>query len=436
MILGGGLSGLTLGYFLDKQREDFAILEKERQCGGLMRTLFENGFTFDYGGSHVIFSRNKEVLDFMLSLLGQNKIARRRNAKVLYKGRYMKYPFENDLSSLPKSINFRCLFTFIQNTIEKRSGTARKPKNLKEWFYYTFGEGIADEYLIPYNEKIWKYQSEKTSLAWVERIPSPPLEDVIRSSLGIETEGYLHQLNFHYTRHDGIQAIIDALTAPIDNKITTNFEIKKIRHERNQWLVSNGKQEKFCDSIVSTIPINDLIKATDAPAEVKKAAASLKYNSLISVMIGLDLKKINDLSWLYIPNPDVLPHRVSFPSNYSPYVAPPGKSSVLAEVTCPFHGEIWKTKDEELIDRVIDDLHTLKILRMQDICFSRVRKTQYAYVINDLNHDENMGIIREYLTEKDISSLGRFGEFAYLNMDDCVGRARAYSKGTSFLERT
>lgn len=38
---------------------------------------------------------------------------------------------------------------------------------------------------------------------------------------------------------------------------------------------------------------------------------------------------------------DILTRRISFPSNYSPYVSPKGKSSVLAEITCNIGDEIW-----------------------------------------------------------------------------------------------
>ncbi|MFZ0012280.1 MAG: NAD(P)-binding protein, partial [Halobacteriota archaeon] len=97
-ILGGGLTGLTLGYLLHDKGIAFEILEKETECGGLLRSLHEGGFTFDYGGSHVIFSKDKDAFDFMLKRLGDNKSKNRRDTKVLYKGHYVKYPFENGLS--------------------------------------------------------------------------------------------------------------------------------------------------------------------------------------------------------------------------------------------------------------------------------------------------------------------------------------------------
>jgi protoporphyrinogen oxidase len=166
-ILGGGLSGLTVGCLLSQGGLQCEILEKESHCGGLMRTLKEGGFTFDCFGSHIIFSKNKKGLDYILKLLGENTVKNRRNTKILYKNHYVKYPFENGLSDLPKEENFACLYYFIQNLINKEKKTLKKPDNLKAWFYSTFGKGIAEKYLVPYNEKIWKFPVEKMGLDWV-----------------------------------------------------------------------------------------------------------------------------------------------------------------------------------------------------------------------------------------------------------------------------
>jgi protoporphyrinogen oxidase len=427
-ILGGGLTGLTIGYLLDEKGVDFKIFEKEKDCGGLMRSLKQDGFTFDYGGSHVLFSKNKEALSFLLSLLENNVTRRRRKAKILYKEHYVKYPFENGLSDLSKEDNFECISGFVENLINKQSGKICSPVNLRDWFHYTFGKGITEKYLIPYNSKIWKYPPEKMSLEWSDRIPNPPVEDIIKSSLGIKTEGYVHQLYFYYPLNAGIQAIIDKLHYPLSGQITTSYEVRKIKRERNSWLVSDGTHEELFERIISTIPMTVLIKAMCVPPEVKEAASNLKYNSLISVMVGLNLEKVSDFSWLYIPDPNILPHRVSFPSNYSPNVAPKGKSSILAEVTCSVESEIWKMSDDKLADRVIDDLAFLKLIDKKDVCFSIIRKTEYAYVINDLKYAENLQTVTNFLTKEGIGIVGRFGEFRYLNMDACVRSAKEYLK--------
>ena len=67
-ILGGGISGLSLAYFL---KENYEILEKSKSLGGLCKTYSKNGFLYDIGG-HIMFSTNKDILQFEVELLGEN----------------------------------------------------------------------------------------------------------------------------------------------------------------------------------------------------------------------------------------------------------------------------------------------------------------------------------------------------------------------------
>jgi protoporphyrinogen oxidase len=97
-ILGGGISGLTLQRFLEHPSE---VLEKAPRPGGLCRTFWKDGFGFDIGG-HILFSKHQHVNELVNSLLGDNINYCRRANKILFKGRYVKYPFENDLGSLDR----------------------------------------------------------------------------------------------------------------------------------------------------------------------------------------------------------------------------------------------------------------------------------------------------------------------------------------------
>ncbi len=418
-ILGGGLTGLCLGSFL---QGDLEILEKNSEAGGLCRSLQDKGFTFDYGGSHIIFSKDEEILRFMLDLLGDNKFKVRRNAKVLFKGRYVKYPFENGLSNLSKEDNYECLYHYINNIINN-SGGGRD--NFRDWIYATFGKGIAEKYMIPYNEKIWNLKAESMGVEWLEqRIPQPLLEDVIKSSLGIESEGYRHQLYFYYPKQGGIQSLVKALESRVKGPVTTGFQVRSICREDGLWIVKDRTGEKSYDRIVSTIHLKDLAEALrEVPTEVTEAIKGLKYNSLVSVMLGLDVPKLNDISWLYIPQPDVKAHRVSFPSNYSQYMAPPGKSSLLTEITCAEGDEIWSRRDEEIAEETIEDLHKLDIIDSGSVCYSQVRRSKYAYVIYDLGYAKRIPLIRQYFQTLGIHLCGRFSQFEYLNMDSCIRSA-------------
>jgi protoporphyrinogen oxidase len=423
-ILGGGLTGLTVSNLLN---EPSIILEKEHECGGLCRSLRKDGFTFDYGGSHIIFSKDKEALNYLVSLLGNNQNQRRRNTKIFYKGKLIKYPFENGLSDLPIQDNYECIYYYFENLLCKAKGEIKKPSNFEEWMYFTFGKGITEKYMLPYNRKIWNYEPKLMNFNWVDgRVPEPPVEDVLKSSLGINTEGYVHQLYFHYPITGGIQSIIKALEENVNGNIFIDFEVRSIKkNSSGKWIVSNGIEFYEFDRLISTIPLQEFVKSLEEiPDEVSTAIKSLKYNSLITVMLGINSSNLNDLSWLYIPSEeDGLFNRVSFPSNYSDKVAPAGKSSVLAEITCSVDDPIWSMSNQKILDLVTSQIDKLKFIDKELVCFGEVKRFKYAYVIYDLNYTKNMDIINNYFEKIGIYLIGRFSEFKYLNMDACVRSA-------------
>src|SRR3989304_8094833 len=102
VILGGGLTGITLARLFHEKGEEVIVLEREQYYGGLCRSKRDSGFTFDTGGSHIIFSRDAEVPEFMCDVLGKNRHRNRRNTKVMLNGQGVKAPFEDGLSQLPK----------------------------------------------------------------------------------------------------------------------------------------------------------------------------------------------------------------------------------------------------------------------------------------------------------------------------------------------
>jgi protoporphyrinogen oxidase len=429
-ILGGGLSGLTLGYHLKK---DFEILEKNSECGGLCRSLAEDGFTFDYGGSHVIFTKDKEVFNLYRKLLRGNWKRKRRNSKILFKGRYIKYPFENGLYQLPKQDNYECLLTFIQNLIERGRGKVKNPTNFQEWMYYTFGKGITEKYLIPYNRKIWNYPPDKISLGWLENsIPMPPADDIIKSSLGIKTEGYSQNLVFYYPIHGGINALVKPMEEKLKKRISYNFEVKSVKKEGKRFIVSNGSEEKEYERLVSTIPLPELIDAMQAPKDVREAKRKLRYNSLVSVMLGVDAPRINNISWMYVPDDaDGDFNRLSFPFNFSESVVPAGKSSILAETTCAYNDRIWRQSDKSAISSVVEHLKKIGITKSSQICYESVRRSKYAYIIYDMDYKKNTSKIFNFLKKSGVESCGRFAEFKYMNMAACIKSAIDKAKRTT-----
>ena len=131
-ILGAGPAGLSMSMFLEGSSE---VLEADDHPGGHAASFFEQGFTFDFG-PHIMFSKNKPVLQFMVDSLEGNVHECRRKNVVSFRNRLVKYPFENALSSLPLEDNLACLKGYVYNPYKERFPN---PANLREWLLATFG---------------------------------------------------------------------------------------------------------------------------------------------------------------------------------------------------------------------------------------------------------------------------------------------------------
>jgi len=421
-ILGGGLAGLTLARLLHERGEEVVVLEAEPQYGGLCRSHTDKGFTFDTGGSHIIFSRDTEVLAFMRRMIEGNEQRNNRNTKIFYRQRFVKYPFENGLCDLPEDDRFACIHGFVRNLIAVEKGTVAAPENFREWIYHTFGAGIAECYMVPYNEKIWKYPTDKMSLHWVDgRIPRPPVEDILRSAIGIETEGYTHQSVFSYPLDGGIEALVRAIAQPVEPFIRTGFRVTSVRRDGNRWLISNGKETVEAGRIISTIPVQHLLPCLEGvPAQVTMACRALVYNALICVNIGVR-GTLPPVSWMYIPDKELgKTNRISFPSHFSKHAAPEGSSSILAEITHQPGDSTAAMTDAELIAEVTGMLEEMGICTMDRIIHTSVRRQPFAYVVYDLAYQQNIAIVKEFCSSRGIPLVGRFAQFEYLNMDGVI----------------
>ena len=418
-ILGGGLAGLSVAAHLDHEYE---VLERAEQCGGHCFTVEEEGFTWDGGGPHIIFSRNQQMVDYMVSLLAGNVRRARRNNKIFFKGRYVKYPFENGLGELDPADRFECLYHYLYNDHPR-------PTNFREWLYHTFGTGLTEKYLLPYNEKIWNCRAEELGLDWVEgRVPKPPVEDVIKAAVGVETEGYTHQLYYHYPERGGIVSVPRSLEARV-RKLTTGFPVRHVRRRGRKWVVSNGREEREFDRLVATIPIQDLVRAVEGvPAEVAGAVGALRYNSLIVVAVGLATERLPDYTAVYIPDPGILTHRISFPGVFSPYNVPPGRSLINAEITANAGDGVWELDDEAVIRRVVSDLETMGIVRPSELCYARAVRDPYGYVVQDAGYRRNRDLARGWFEAAGVILCGRVAEHEYINMDVCIERGMAVAR--------
>lgn len=419
-VLGAGPSGLAMAMFL---RDDLEVLERADHPGGVASTTIADGFTFD-NGPHIMFSKNQAVLDFMIASLGPNVHRCRRKNQISFKGRLTKYPFENDLSSLPAEDTFECLRDYVINPYRERYA---EPSNLEQWFLHHFGTALCEKYLFPYNEKVWNVPVAALSMLWADRIPMPKPEDVLRSALGFETEGYVHQLFYHYPLHGGYQAISEAWAR--DLPVTYGFDVTRVeRRPGGGFAVSDGTATRTFDRLVSTLPVHDLIDLVgfEVPTEVREAVGRLIVNPLIVVSLGIRGEDPEQRTAVYFPERDLLFNRVSYPTTFSPHNAPEGAHSIQAEITCRADSPTWAMADDAVRDHVVDGLVARGLIAdPADVVYASVHREPYAYVVYDVGYERSAELVRTWFRHEGIELVGRFAFFEYVNVDGAVERAQS-----------
>ena len=411
VIIGAGLSGLSAAYHMSS---GYKVLEREMGVGGLSRSIITRGYTFDLA-PHIFFTSSQYVNRLVNELLNSNLIKQRRRAFIYTRGTYVEYPFEVNLHGLPQDVIDEC----IEGV---RNKPQTQPRNFMEWIKTTMGEGVAKHYMVPYNEKIWKYPLEEMSLDWVAgRVPSPSVEEMIKGAQGKVEREYGPNAYFQYPRIGGIGAIPNAFAKKIrDISLNSNvLEILPGKRRLDVIYARNGEQKRLeADLVLSSVPLPELVKMIKlAPEEVVKASERLVYNSLACFHIGVDREAISHKHWLYFPEKEYIFNRISFPMNLSPETTPKGKSSVVVEVT--YRGT--RPDPEETKERVREGLIRAEILFEGDkLEVFEAFDFKYSYVVYDLQHKRNVNLIQTYLNSIRVLSIGRFGEWEYLNMDKAI----------------
>ena len=425
-ILGGGLSALSLAYFMQENPnvDEIEILEKDEVPGGICRTYVKDGIEYDVG-PHIIFSKDKEVLDLMNGLLGENNEKHRRSNRILHKKRFVQYPFENDLSKLPQEDIDYCVNGFIHNPFENYEAT-----NMLQFFLKTFGEGITNTYLRPYNEKIWKFDPAFMDTQMVERIPKPPKEDIIRSANGETIDGYLHQLYFTYPKKGGTEALIKAFIDKLGSKVKihTNAEVLKVEKTEKGFRTTTAAGVFDSDKVVSTMPANEfshIYVDANKPQEILDTADSLRYNSIAICIVNVKKDYAGDNYAFMVADKNVKFHRISKLDFMGEGYHIDGTATYMAEITYRKNDLNDLATDEELTNKVIEGLETIGFIdSKEDVNFTDLKRFEYAYVIYDLKHRKNMDLIKDYFATQGVYLNGRFGSFEYLNMDAIIRQSK------------
>lgn len=369
-------------------------------------------------GPHIMFSHDPLLLDCMVASLGDNVHRCRRNNRVAIAGTLAGYPLENDLAALPLPLRSDALM----GVIRARERTS-EPEDLAAWFEATFGDVLVAAYFRPYNEKVWNVPLERLSLSWAERIPRPPLEDVVRGAMGERPDGYLHQLHYCYPLRGGYSALMDAWASGLrDEDLVLGAEATRVVPGAGGVLVETPERAWRFDRVVSTIPIRRLVEIVPrVPPEVSAAVSRLVVNPMVIATLGFEGRDRNQFTAVYVPDADYLVNRVSYPAVFSPGNAPPGCFSVQAEITCPRGSELLARDDASILGHVLDGLRHRRLAPAdREPVFRHVQRLDHGYVVHTRGWEDDVGVAAAWFASQGIVVHGRFGSHRYLNVDGCL----------------
>lgn len=397
------------------------VLEKSDRAGGLCKSRKFGEFTFDEAGGHIMFSKNQDVLSWMKERTGGDDalVETVRETKIRWHDRWVPYPFENGVGHLTKEAIVECMDGYIEAYVQRKLGV-ECPSNFGDWIDWRMGDGFAKHFMVPYNEKIWECDLRRMSSGWVAgRVPEAPMRDILKSAIGIDTDGYTHQSVFWFPKHGGFEAMVAGTVAGGGFELKVGTAVDNVRRDGDRYFV-NGDEY---DLVINTVPL-PLIEAAieEIPEDVRQAIRALEPISLVNVLIGVKLDApMLPLSWIYLPFPEQGPaNRVTYFSNYSPNNAPEGHGSFMAEVT---HRGSLREPSREWLDSVVAQLGKAGILEPKNVVQVDWTQNDFAYIDQNLEFQDRISKVRDWFDNSGYITFGRFGRYEYHNSDQCIARA-------------
>ena len=236
LIVGSGLYGSTFAYFAKKAGKKCLVIDKRPQLGGNVYCEEVEGINVHKYGAHIFHTSNKEVWNFVNSIVEFNRYT---NCPVAnYKGK---------LYNLPFNMNTFCQMWGVTTPEEAKAKideqkseavaalNGREPQNLEEQALCLVGRDIFYTLIKEYTEKQWGRKCTELPAFIIKRLPVRMVFDN----------------NYFNDKYQGIPVggynkLIDGLLEGIDCKTDVDF----FNSEYKDW-------KKFADKLVYTGAIDE-----------------------------------------------------------------------------------------------------------------------------------------------------------------------------------
>ena len=236
LIIGSGLFGATFAYFAHKQGKKCLVIDKRSHLGGNVYCEKIEGINVHKYGAHIFHTSNKEVWDFVNSIVEFNRYT---NCPVAnYKGKLFNLPFNMNTFyqmwgvTTPEEAKAK-INEQKAEAVDALNG--REPQNLEEQALTLVGKDIFEKLIKEYTEKQWGRKCTDLPSFIIKRLPVRLVFDN----------------NYFNDKYQGIPVggynkLIDGLLEGIDCITDTDF----FNSEYKDW-------RKFADNLVYTGPIDE-----------------------------------------------------------------------------------------------------------------------------------------------------------------------------------
>jgi protoporphyrinogen oxidase len=427
VIVGAGVAGLSAAYRLAAEGWDVTVVEIEDVVGGLAKSFYYNGYSFDVG-PHRFHTDDKGVEEFILNALGDDHIIIDRSSAVWFFGRYHEWPLRRStIFKLPPKVMFGAAIDLFRKK-------APRDETFQEYVLGLYGKTLFDHFFKDYTEKFLMHGCDELHSDWAnaginravidKRIKANTLTQVIKSTLFPRP---VHS-KFIYPRSGGVGVYSERLVRMIEKEggqVLTGAAVTDVSANGRQVTeltitshASGNRQRLRPDLLVWTAPAQVLGTMLGLPQWNLTFLDSVLYN------FELEGRPPMPYQWIYYGSKDFTINRVSIPANFGDHTAPEGRNGVCAELCSKDGDDTWKTP-EARTDMVIDDLLRAKLIRSREEVHNvHIEKVRNSYPIYTIDYRAKLHKAMEDIRRfENVLLLGRTGTFWYNNMDHSIRMA-------------
>jgi protoporphyrinogen oxidase len=420
VIVGAGVTGLTLAMLLAERGAPSVVIECGDRPGGLARSFRYDGYTFDIG-PHRFHTVVPEVDGFIRGVLGTRARTIPRRSRVRFHDQYYPWPLH------PTSVLLRFPPRLALAVARDLLLLYRDPNpvSFRDQIISMYGRTLYRHFFHAYSSKFLGVTPELTHADWAKTGVD---RAIIDNRLNIRS---LRQLLWSLVRprHDlettflypegGCDRFIDELARryrarggevlcgrPVEALETRGDRIAAVRV---------GDREFEPSLVVWTGTLHSLAERLRAPI------SRLEYLALVCFNLRLTDGPRFDFQWSYHGAPEILFSRVSVPANFDPGNTPAGHRSLCVEVTCHEGDPIFRDPGA-FVGRVLDDLKRERLLETDhEVLAWHAERVPWAYPIYRIDYPEALADVgRSVGGIGNLVRAGRLGRYWYNNMDHCI----------------